>query len=190
MWCRSSPSFSPACSQPSKHNRRAGVSNVSRACQPELEVPPPLFICLQNSIECRRPLPFVRPSCNLPSSISHPSPPSPAAQGFMASAASPAQQCRGSHARAMRLAIAGPNCNSPPRPNDAAAFHTILRMMQECQFSAYGVQTKNLASSKTATLRDKWRLRRYLTPDGKVCAAVAVHACSQPCAVTSACFIL
>lgn len=52
-------------------------------------------------------------------------------------------------------------------PNDAAAFHTILRMMQECQFSAYGVQTKNLASSKTATLRDKWRLRRYLTPDGK-----------------------
>jgi hypothetical protein len=28
--------------------------------------------------------------------------------------------------------------------------------------------TKNLASSKSATLRDKWRLRRYLSPDGKV----------------------
>ena len=40
--------------------------------------------------------------------------------------------------------------------------------MQDCQFSAYGVMTKNLASSKSATLRDKWRLRRYLTPDGKV----------------------
>lgn len=52
-------------------------------------------------------------------------------------------------------------------PNDAAAFHTILRMMQDCQFSAYGVTTQNLASSKSATLRDKWRLRRYLTPDGK-----------------------
>jgi hypothetical protein len=55
-----------------------------------------------------------------------------------------------------------------PSPNDAAAFHTILRMMQDCQFSAYGVMTKNLASLKSATLRDKWRLRRYLSPDGKV----------------------
>lgn len=52
-------------------------------------------------------------------------------------------------------------------PNDAAAFHTILRMMQDCQFSAYGVMTKNLTSSKSATLRDKWRLRRYLSPEGK-----------------------
>jgi hypothetical protein len=40
--------------------------------------------------------------------------------------------------------------------------------MQDCQFSAYGVMTKNLASCKSATLRDKWRLRRYLSPDGKV----------------------
>ncbi len=60
------------------------------------------------------------------------------------------------------------------RPNDAAAFHTILRMMQDCQFSAYGVMTKNLASSKSATLRDKWRLRRYLTPDGKVRSRAAL----------------
>ena len=28
--------------------------------------------------------------------------------------------------------------------------------------------TKNLTSSKSATLRDKWRLRRYLSPEGKV----------------------
>ena len=91
------------------------------------------------------------------------------AQDFTASAAWLAQQCRATH---ICHAFISSNRNLMHRPNDAAAFHTILRMMQDCQFSAYGVHTPNLASSKTATLRDKWRLRRYLTPDGKVCAVL------------------
>jgi len=124
-------------------------------------------MCLKNPIECRHHIPFVRSLRNMQSPISYNTP--FFAQDFTASAAWLAQQCRATH---ICHAFISSNRNLMHIPNDAAAFHTILRMMQDCQFSAYGVQTKNLASSKTATLRDKWRLRRYLTPDGKVCAVL------------------